>query len=71
MTGGVTFTTAEVAEQLRCSPNKIRKQASALGIGANLQGRAGYRYTQAEVDALWDSMRPVQPVERRRRKRSS
>lgn len=71
MTGGVTFTTAEVAERLRCSVRKVRSQAAALGIGANLSGRAGYRYTDSEIDQLWESMRPVQPVERRRRKKAS
>lgn len=66
-----TLTTADLAERLRCSERKIRKAAAALGIGADLGGRAGYRYTEAEADALWESLRPVQPVERRRRRRAS
>ena len=65
------LTTSEVAERLRCSVRKVRKQAAALGIGANLAGRAGYRYTEADVDRLWESMRPAQPVDRRRRRRSA
>lgn len=67
----ITFTTAEVAEQLRITPRKVRKQSAELGLGANIGGTAGYRYTQADIDALWDSMRPVQQVAPRRRKRAS
>jgi hypothetical protein len=66
-----TLTTADLAERLRCGERKIRKAATALGIGVNLGGRAGYRYTEAEADALWESLRPVQTVERRRRRRSA
>lgn len=69
MTG--TLTTADLAERLRCSERKVRKAAAALGIGVDLGGRAGYRYTEAEADALWNSLRPVQAVERRRRRRAS
>lgn len=65
-----TFTTAEVAEQLRISPRKVRKQCAALGLGINVGGTAGYRYNQSDVDALWESMRPSQPVERRRKRRA-
>ena len=66
-----TLTTEDLASRLRCSERKVRKAAAALGIGVNLGGRAGYRYTEAEADALWDSLRPVQTVERRRRRRSA
>lgn len=63
-----TLTTADVADRLRCSPKKVRDTAKALRVGADLKGRAGYRFTEADVEALWESMRP-QPIERRRRKR--
>lgn len=63
-----TLTTEEVADRLRCSARKVRVEAAKLGIGANLGGRAGFRYTEADVEALWESMRPPQPVERRRRR---
>lgn len=66
-----TFTTAEVAEQLRISSRKVRKQSAELGLGINVGGTAGYRYNQADVDALWESMRPVQHVAPKRRRRSS
>ena len=29
-----------------------------VGIGANLGGSAGYRFTEAEVELLRESMRP-------------
>lgn len=67
----ITFTTAEVAEQLRISPRKVRKVADSIGAGANVGGTAGYRYTQTDIDALWDAMRPVQPVVAKRRRRSA
>lgn len=66
-----TLTTADLADRLRCNERTVRKAAAALGIGINLGGRAGYRYTEAEADQLWASLRPVQPVERRRRRRSA
>lgn len=65
-----TLTTADLAERLRCGERKVRKVAAQLGIGVDLGGRAGYRYTEAEADALWESLRPVQTPERRRRRRS-
>ena len=65
-----TYTTAEVAEKLRCSARKVRTQAAKLGIGIALNGRAGYRYTSGDIDRLMDSMRPAPPVARRRRRRN-
>lgn len=59
MTPHETLTTREVAALLRCTPKKISKTATENGIGANLGGRAGYRFTQADVEALRESMRPV------------
>jgi hypothetical protein len=67
----ITFTTSEVAEQLRISPRKVRELANAIGAYADAEGTAGYRYSQADVEAIWDSMRPAKPIERKRRRRSS
>jgi hypothetical protein len=67
----ITFTTAEVAEQLRVSSRKVRKLAEGLGLGANVGGTAGYRYVQSDIDAMWQSMRPVQTVTPRRRRRTA
>lgn len=65
---GRTLTTADVAERLRCSTKTVRRRSAELGIGVNLAGQAGYRYTEADVDLLWESMRPEQPVARRSRR---
>lgn len=62
------LTTAEVADRLRCSARKVTETASRLGVGANLGGRAGFRFTEAEVEELRASMRPNAPVGRRRRR---
>lgn len=67
----MTYTTAEVAEQLRISKRKVRKQAATLGLGINVGGTAGYRYSQTDIDALWESMRPAQPIAAKRRRRSA
>lgn len=66
-----TMTTAEVAEILRCSERKVTETATKHGIGANLGGRAGFRFRQADVDDLWDVLRPKVEVAPRRRRRSA
>lgn len=66
-----TFTTSEVAEQLRVGPRKVLKLAKEYRLGINAEGRAGYRFEQADVDAMWEAMRPVQKVARRRKVRSA
>ncbi len=68
---GATFTAHEVAEEFRCSARKVTAVATANGIGANLGGRAGYRFTEADKLALWEAMRPAPYVAARRRRRSS
>ncbi len=52
------FTAKEVAVRLRCTARKVTKTATEFGIGANLGGRAGYRFTEAEIDQIRESMRP-------------
>lgn len=64
-----TLTASEVAEQMRCSARKVTNVANRHRIGANLGGRAGFRFTEADVLALWEAMRPEQPVIRRRKRR--
>jgi hypothetical protein len=51
--------TSEVAERLRCTPRKVTKLATELGLGANLGGSAGFRFTEAEVEQMRESLRPV------------
>lgn len=66
------FTVYEVAEEFRCGPRKVATVAKAAGIGANLGGSAGWRFSESDKLALWDAMKPkvVTPVRRRRRRSS-
>ena len=66
-----TKTAPEVAEAFRCSTRKVTDVARAHGIGANLGGRAGWRFSAADELALWEAMRPRQVVVRRRRRRAA
>lgn len=66
-----TQTAAEVAEEFRCSKRKVTDLASTNGIGANLGGPAGFRFTEADKLALWEVMRPKVEVPVRRRRRSA
>lgn len=60
------MTAAEVAAVFRCDPRKIWTEARKHGIGANLGGRAGWRFTEADVDKLRRAMAPAAPVKKRR-----
>lgn len=62
--------TGEVAARLRLSPRKVREVATKNRIGFNAGGRAGFRFTEADVDALKEAMKPVEQVARRRRRAS-
>ena len=64
-------TTAEVAEELRCSGEHVRVLAKRLGVGYHLGGRAGWRFTEADVTAMKEALRPVKPVNVRRRRRAA
>ena len=66
-----TKTAAEVADELRISRRKVTDLASSLGIGANVGGRAGYRFQPSDVEALWEAMRPKVETTPRRRRRAS
>lgn len=66
-----TQTVYEVAEEFRCSPRKISDVARANGIGMNLQGTAGWRFTEADKLSLQEAMRPAKKVAPRRRRRSA
>jgi hypothetical protein len=64
-----TYTSREVAAIFRCSPSKITATATTFGIGANLGGRAGFRFRDSDIEALWAALRPnpTLPLLRRRR----
>lgn len=59
-------TSAEVAAEFRCSARKVTDEATRRGIGMNLGGRAGYRFTDADVERLRKAMAPVVITEGRR-----
>jgi transposase-like protein len=54
-----TQTRAEVAAEFRCSPRKVSEVARKHGIGADLGGRAGWRFTEADKARLWAVMKPA------------
>jgi hypothetical protein len=66
-----TKTTAEVAAELRISDRKVTDLATKYGIGANVGGRAGFRFRESDIEALWEAMRPQVEVTPRRRRRAS
>lgn len=61
--------TADVAELLGCGPRKVRKLAAELGVGYGIGGKAGYRYSDDDVQKMLSALRPAPAVERRRRRR--
>ena len=65
------YSTADLASEFRTAPKTIRKKAAKLNLGIDLEGRAGFRYSEADRLKLIDSMRPAAPVEPRRRRRAS
>lgn len=65
-------TTESLAAELGVSRKTIRKRAAALGIGIDLEGRAGFRYSEADRRRLLDSLRPTpEPAPRRRKRRAA
>ena len=65
------LTTADLAAEFGLAEKTIRKKAAKLGLGINLDGRAGYRYSNADRAKLIESMRPAPVVEKRRRRRAA
>lgn len=66
------YTTADLAALAGFKSSKAaRKRARALGLGINLEGRAGYRYSEADVARLIESMRPTPDTGRRRKRRAA
>jgi hypothetical protein len=71
MTATTIHTLSEVAAEFRCGDRKIAIVAKANGIGMQLGGRAGWRFTDTDVIALREAMRPRVAAPMRRRKRAS
>lgn len=59
-------TTTQVAAEFGCSNRHVRALANRLGVGMNLGGRAGFRFTDQDVDKIREALRP-RPIQRRRR----
>lgn len=65
------YTTADVAEKLGCAPITVLRRAKPLGVGINLAGRAGMRYSDRDVEQLIEALRPVQAKKQPRKKKRS
>jgi hypothetical protein len=64
-------TTPEVAAHLRVSPTTVQRIARKLGVGINIRGSAGWRFSPADVAAIEQALRPAQVPAPRRRRRSA
>lgn len=58
--------TSDLAEQFGCSEWKVRQLAHQLAVGADFGGRAGFRFTPADVEKIRKALAPKPPVERER-----
>ena len=65
------YTTGDLAGQFDVTPKTIRRRAASLGIGIDFEGRAGWRYSEADRQKLIDSMRPVEKPAPRKRRRAA
>lgn len=66
------YTTRDLAEKVGLKSVKaVRARAKLLGLGIDGGGRAGYRYTEADLQKLIESMRPIVVPVQRKRKRAS
>lgn len=50
------YKTSEVAEKFRCSRKKVASLAAELKVGLNLGGSAGFRFSEADVEAMRESL---------------
>lgn len=60
------LTAADVAARFGCSSRKVTAEAARHSIGYNLGGRAGWRFTELDVDRLRKALAP-KPAPKRRR----
>jgi hypothetical protein len=65
------YATVDLAERLDIAPKTVRKKAAKLGLGIDLGGRAGFRYSEDDYRRLVESMRPAAAEPRRRRRRAA
>lgn len=63
------FTTADLAAEFGVTTKTLRKKATRLGLGIDLEGRAGFRYSEADRQRLIESLRPQVPTTTRTKRR--
>lgn len=63
------YTTADLAKEFGITTKTFRKRAHALGLGIDLAGRAGFRYSESDRQRLIESLRPSAPVKAKRNRR--
>lgn len=61
-------TTDDLAAEFRVVPKTVLRWTRDLGIGINLGGRAGYRYSDADRARIVESFKADAPAPRRRRR---
>lgn len=62
--------TADVAAKLGVTSRTVTNRAKAIGVGIEVKGKAGFRFSDRDIEALVASLRPAPatPVIRRRRR---
>lgn len=66
------LTMKDITQRMRCGRKKVAAEATRHGIGIQLGGSAGWRFTEADYERLLQAMRPQpEPAVRRRRRRAS
>jgi len=58
--------TRDLAQQFGCSEWKVRNIARTLGVGMDLGGRAGFRFTAADVERIRTALAPKPTPEKAR-----
>ena len=64
------YTAKDLAAEFSVEVETIRRRLRELNLGIDFGGRAGYRYSEADREALIESLRPVVTPARRRRRAS-
>ena len=65
------YTTGDLMAEFGLGKKALLRKVRALGIGINLDGSAGFRYSEEDRRKLIESMRIEAPVAARRRRRAA